>query len=62
MILRNQLTGTFGELAAREISNLYRYIEENQKNLISKDFNKTQNILDVELQTVDDWAKSVKWQ
>lgn len=56
-----QLTGTFGELAAREISNLYRYVEENQKDLINKDFNKTQNILGVQLQTVDDWARSVKW-
>ncbi|WP_075344296.1 SDR family oxidoreductase [Tenacibaculum agarivorans] len=57
-----QLTPAFGEIPAREISNLYRYVADKNEYLISKDFAKTNEILNVQPQTLDDWAASVKWE
>lgn len=58
---QEQLTGGFGELAAKEIANLYRYIDENYADLINKDYKKTEEILGVRPQSLASWAKSVHW-
>ncbi len=57
-----QLIPAFGPLAGKEISNLYRYVESNQSNLIAKDFKRTQEILNVKPQSLTEWVQSVKWQ
>ncbi|WP_281986924.1 SDR family oxidoreductase [Aquimarina aggregata] len=56
-----QLAPGFGELAAKEISNLYRFIEQNYDDFTNKDFNKTNELLGVEPQSLDQWAESVNW-
>ncbi|WP_196888450.1 SDR family oxidoreductase [Aureivirga sp. CE67] len=55
------LIPAFGEIPAREISNLYRYVADNYENLIQKDFNNSQEILDVEIQSTKDWVESISW-
>jgi uncharacterized protein YbjT (DUF2867 family) len=57
-----QISPTFGELAGREISNLYRYITHNRADLVTKDFKKSQEILGVTPQSLIGWVKSVKWE
>lgn len=57
-----QITPAFGDLEGKEISNLYRHIKENREELLSKDFKKTQDILDVVPQSLREWVKSVKWE
>ncbi|TSE04246.1 SDR family oxidoreductase [Aquimarina algiphila] len=56
-----QLAPAFGELAAREISNLYRYVEQNQTEFLKKDFKNTNKLLSVTPQTLDEWVDSVSW-
>lgn len=56
-----QLIPAFGDLAAKEISNLYRYVEQNQTKLISKDFKQTQEILNVTPQSLNEWVDSINW-
>ena len=58
----NQISPTFGEVAGKEISNLYRYVKDNREELIAKDFKGTQELLNVTPQSLSDWAKSVKWE
>lgn len=55
------LIPAFGELAAREVSNLYRYMEQNKDSISSKDFTSTQRLLNVKLQSIDEWVDSVQW-
>ncbi len=57
-----QLTPGFGALAAKEISNLYRYVEQNYNDFITKDFNKTNKLLDISPQSLNTWVKSVNWE
>jgi uncharacterized protein YbjT (DUF2867 family) len=57
-----QIVPTFGPLAGKEISNLYRYIDTNQEILIAKDFQHTQEVLGVTPQSLNEWAESVNWQ
>ena len=56
-----QLTPGFGSLAAKEISNLYRYVEQNHYDFITKDFKRTNTLLEVKPQTLDEWVSSVNW-
>jgi hypothetical protein len=56
-----QIAPTFGALAGKEISNLYRYVDANQGALIAKDFKHTQELLGVVPQSLEAWAKSVSW-
>ncbi len=56
-----QLTSTFGGLAAREVSNLYRYVEQNRNELLEKDFKRSESVLSVTPQALNDWVKSVNW-
>ncbi|UTW64077.1 NmrA family NAD(P)-binding protein [bacterium SCSIO 12741] len=55
------LAPNFGDLAAREISNLYRYVERNMDRITSKDFAATQAKLGVAPQPLKDWVDSVNW-
>jgi uncharacterized protein YbjT (DUF2867 family) len=57
-----QLIPAFGPLAGKEISNLYRYMESNQKDLVTKRFEESQKILGVKPQSLADWVQSVKWK
>ncbi|MEP0262687.1 NmrA family NAD(P)-binding protein [Dokdonia sp.] len=56
-----QLIPGFGALAAREISNLYRYVEQNHESFIGKDFAKSNELLSVTPQTLTEWVDSVRW-
>jgi len=56
-----QLIPAFGELNAKEISNLYRYVERKNETLTSKPFSKSQQLLDVKPKGIMDWIKSVNW-
>jgi len=57
-----QIAPSFGALAAREISNLYRYVAQNKKELIHKNFEGTQQVLSIQHQPLEDWVKSIKWE
>ncbi len=56
-----QISPAFGELAGREISNLYRYVESNRETLTQKAFLDSQEKLGVTPESLEDWAKSVNW-
>ncbi len=56
-----QLTPGFGDLAAREISNLYRFIAQNHSEFSDKDFAKTNEILGVQPQSINEWVDTVNW-
>lgn len=56
-----QLAPGFGDLAAREISNLYRFIEQNQTEFVNKDFAKSNEILGVKPQSLSAWVDTVNW-
>ena len=56
-----QLKPGFGALAAKEISNLYRYIAKNQKSFSGKDYSKANELLGITPQSLDQWAQSVSW-
>ena len=55
----SELKGSFGELAAREISNLYRYVKDNREALIKKDFKQAQSLLNVTPEPLSDWVDSL---
>ncbi|VAW14753.1 hypothetical protein MNBD_BACTEROID03-1290, partial [hydrothermal vent metagenome] len=57
-----QLVPAFGELASKEISNLYRYVENNSDKLVNKDFERSQNLLSVKPQSIQEWVKTVNWK
>lgn len=57
----NQLVAGFGELAAKEISNLYRYVEANTEVLSSKDFRKTNDILGIKPESFEDFITKIDW-
>ncbi|QCX01569.1 NAD-dependent epimerase/dehydratase family protein [Aggregatimonas sangjinii] len=56
-----QLIHTFGELNAKEISNLYRYVEKENETLVGKNFSRTQDLLGVKPSSVKEWVRSVNW-
>ena len=56
-----QLTSGFGAIAAKEISNLYRFIEENHNEFVDKDYAQTDKILDITPQPLNEWVSSVNW-
>lgn len=56
-----QLTPGFGELAAKEISNLYRFVEQNHNEFVDKDFDKTNQLLKIQPQSLNDWTRSINW-
>lgn len=56
-----QLKPAFGEVPAREISNLYRFVERNQTLLQEKDFKTTQELLGVTPQPLETWIESIEW-
>lgn len=58
----NNLVESFGPVAAKEISNLYRYVDAEKQNLRSKDFEATQALLNVELQPLSSWVSSIQWK
>lgn len=51
----------FGDLAAHEISNLYRYVESNMDRIQNKDFTSIHNLLKVKPQSLSEWIDSVNW-
>ncbi len=57
----NQLKPGFGELAAQEISNIYRFVEQNHTDFTNKDFQKTNELLGVTPQSLSDWVATVNW-
>ncbi|WP_010522797.1 SDR family oxidoreductase [Aquimarina agarivorans] len=59
---QKELTPAFGELAGKEISNLYRYIETNSNKIVNKNFKETQQLLGHTNQSLSDWAKSIDWK
>lgn len=56
-----QLLPGFGPVAAKEISNLYRYIEQNYNDFISLDYDNSNKVLGVEPQALNTWVASVNW-
>lgn len=56
-----QLVPGFGPVAAKEISNLYRYIDQNYNDFISLDYDNSNKVLDVQPQSLDSWVESVNW-
>jgi len=56
-----QLVPGFGDVAAKEISNLYRYVAKNHQSIISKDFAKTNELLGITPQPLNEWVESVNW-
>ncbi|WP_299244236.1 NmrA family NAD(P)-binding protein [uncultured Aquimarina sp.] len=56
-----QLKPGFGEIAAKEISNLYRYVEQNYTDFTNKDFARTNQLLGIEPQPINEWVNSVNW-
>jgi uncharacterized protein YbjT (DUF2867 family) len=54
-----QLIPSFGELAAKEISNLYRYVRDHSNHLNSKKFAQTKNLLAVSPQTLEEWVEEI---
>ena len=56
-----QLAPGFGEVAAKEISNLYRFIEQNHNEFVDKDYDRANQLLGVQPQSLDEWASSVNW-
>ncbi len=57
-----QLVPSFGALAGKEISNLYRYVESNREALTQKSFLESQEKLGVTPESLKDWVKSVNWK
>lgn len=58
----NNLVESFGAVAAKEISNLYRYVDAEKQSLRSKDFAATRAILNVEPQPLSAWVSSIQWK
>ncbi len=56
-----QLVPGFGDVAAKEISNLYRFIAQNHIEFAQKDFAKTNEILGVKPQSINEWVDTVNW-
>ncbi|TPN87781.1 SDR family oxidoreductase [Aquimarina algicola] len=56
-----QLEPGFGALAAREISNLYRYVEQYHTDFTNKDFTNTNELLGIEPQPLNEWVDSINW-
>lgn len=56
-----QLIPAFGDLNAKEISNLYRYVADNREALLGKDFLKTQGLLSTKPSSIQEWVSSVDW-
>lgn len=56
-----QLIAGFGNVAAKEISNLYRYVEQNYNSFINQDFENTNKTLGIEPESLDSWVASVNW-
>ncbi len=57
----DNLVEGFGSLAAREISNLYRYVKENKSELYSKDFQKTNQLLELKPESIKDFITAIDW-
>ncbi|MBL4650813.1 MAG: NmrA family NAD(P)-binding protein [Aureispira sp.] len=57
-----QLAPTFGELTAKEVSNIYRHIKNKTSSLLEKDFKRTQELLSVKPQTLTEWVGSIIWE
>ena len=56
-----QLIAGFGTVAAKEISNLYRYVEQNYNSFVNQDFENTNKVLGIKPQSLDSWVTSVNW-
>lgn len=57
-----QLAASFGEVAAREIANIYRFAEANPAHLQANELRERTLVkLPVSLQTFNEWAQSVDW-
>jgi len=56
-----QLVPGFGPVAAKEISNLYRYVEQNYNDFVSLDYDNSNKVLGIEPQSLDSWVASVNW-
>ncbi|AGC76074.1 uncharacterized protein YbjT (DUF2867 family) [Nonlabens dokdonensis] len=58
----SQLTNGFGTQTAKEIANIYRFVEENVEHLQAKKLRESTLIkLPATLQTFDSWASSIEW-
>lgn len=55
------LAPSFGPVAAKEISNLYRYVDTHIESLTNKDFKGAQEKLMMQTQSLSDWVESVQW-
>jgi len=56
-----QLVPGFGAVAAKEISNLYRYIDQNYNDFVSLNYDNSNTVLGVQPQSLDSWVASVNW-
>lgn len=52
----------FGPVMAKEIANLYRFLDENIDRITAKNYTDSQNKLEVEPQPLKDWVGSVAWK
>ncbi len=56
-----QLIPGFGNVAAKEISNLYRYVEQNYNSFVNQDFENTNKVLGVQPESLESWVASANW-
>ncbi len=56
-----QLIQSFGKLAAKEISNLYRYVQEYSTELNKKDFEESKTLLLQEPQSLSEWVNTIRF-
>ncbi|MCK8523480.1 NmrA family NAD(P)-binding protein [Aquimarina sp. D1M17] len=55
------LSPSFGAIAAKEISNLYRFLDLNIDRILAKDYKASQEILDVTPQSLSEWVENIRW-
>lgn len=58
---QKNISPIFGELAGKEISNLYRYLDQNINQINDKNFINTQEVLGIKPQSLKEWINQVKW-
>lgn len=56
-----QLAPGYGAVAAKEISNLYRYVEQNYNDFINQDFENTNKVFGIKPQSLESWVASSNW-
>ncbi|SHJ06789.1 SDR family oxidoreductase [Aquimarina spongiae] len=55
------LSPNFGSLAAKEISNLYRFLDSNIDRIVAKDYEVSRELLNVAPQSLAEWIETIQW-